>query len=215
MNQLKKPHRTKTRSGTAVRGRGQERVADIIQMALTIFVEEGLVSLTTRRVARELDISIGNLLYYFGTKEDLLQAIIEHVVRGYDEGLTQESKLFPHSPPKRFKAFIRYIISDTKKPEVQGFFYQFWGMSTHNELAAKLREDMYRHFNEQATEILAGVHPKMSAAELGALSLSTITVLEGLHVVYGSSDQFLEQYPGFDDLIYSQILRNVGIGEDD
>ena len=148
-------------------------------MAQTILVQEGLASLTTRRVARELGISVGNLAYYFSTKESLLQAIIEDVIRGYDEELAQESKLFPDSPPKRFKAFLRYMMQDAKKPDVQGFFYQFWGLSTHNELAAELRRNMYEHFADQTVDLLAGIHPEKPDSELRALALSIITSLEG------------------------------------
>ena len=214
MNLSNKERQPGIRSGTAVRARGQARVADIIAMAQTILVKEGLASLTMRRVARELNISVGNLAYYFSNKDALLQAIIRDVIRGYDRELEQESKLFPDSPPSRFRAFLRYMMEDAKRPDVRGFFYQFWGLSTHNEQAAALREEMYQHFAEQTAELLAGVHPKMTHAELKILALSVITALEGLHVVYGSGEQFLDQYQGFDDLIYAQILRNVGLGDD-
>ena len=60
------------RSGTAVRERGQARVAEIVKTAQSILVNEGLAAFTTRRVARELDISMGNLLYYFPNKADLI-----------------------------------------------------------------------------------------------------------------------------------------------
>ncbi len=213
MNTVKSQNPSRIRSGTAVRERGVERVADIIKTAQSILLREGLASLTTRRVARELGISVGNLAYYFASKESLLQAIIEDVIRGYDNELAQESKLFPDSPPKRFKAFLNYMMEDAKKPDVRSFFYQFWGLSTHNELAAKLRREMYEHFAGQTIDLLAGIHPSKEPSELRILALSIITSLEGLHVVYGSSDQFLEKFQGFDDLVYTQILRNVGISE--
>ncbi len=215
MKPLNREKQPGIRSGTAVRERGQARVADIIAMAQTILVKEGLASLTTRRVARELNISVGNLAYYFSSKDALLQAIITDVIRGYDKELEQESKAFPDSPPNRFRAFLRYMMEDAKRPDVRGFFYQFWGLSTHNEQAAALRGEMYQHFAEQTVELLAGIHPEMTHAELKILALSIITILEGLHVVYGSGDQFLDQYQGFDDLIYAQILRNVGLGDDE
>jgi AcrR family transcriptional regulator len=211
MDIVEKQNPSRTRVGTAVRERGVERAAEIIRAAQSILVREGLAKLTTRRVARELGISVGNLAYYFSSKESLLQAIIEDVIRGYDDELEQESKRFPDSPPKRFKAFLQYMIGDAKKADVQGFFYQFWGLSSHNELAAALRLEMYTHFSEQTAELLADVHPDMPDSKLKLMALSVITSLEGLHVVYGSSEPFLQQYEGFDEFIYEQILLNVGI----
>ena len=211
---MNRQNQARIRSGRAVSNKGAERVADIIQTAQNILVTEGLVNLTIRRVAREIGISIGNLLYYFSSKEDLLQAIIEDVIRGYDEELENEIKSFPDSPEKRFKAFIRYLITDTKRPEVRGFFYQFWGLSTHNEQCADLRHDMYKHFQELTMRLLEDVHPDMPESELGTLALSVLTCMEGLHVVFGSGEQLIGQYPTLDDLVYTQILRNVGIADD-
>ena len=58
------------------------------------------------------------------------------------------------------------------------------------------------------------VHPDMPESELGTLALSVITCLEGLHVMFGSGEQLIGQYPTLDDLVYTQILRNVGIADD-
>ena len=211
---MNRQSQARIRRGTAVSIKGADRVEDIIRTAQNILVTEGLVNLTIRRVAREMGISIGNLLYYFSSKEDLLQAIIEDVIRGYDEELENEIKLFPDSPEKRFKAFIRYLIADTKKPEVRGFFYQFWGLSTHNEQCSGLRQDMDKHFQELTMGLLEDVQPDMPESELGTLALSVITCLEGLHVTLGSGEQLIGQYPTLGDLVYTQIMRNVRIADD-
>ena len=214
MSLMNSENQARVRSGTAVSNKGAERVADIIRVAQNILVKEGLVNLTTRRVAREIGISIGNLLYYFSSKEDLLQAIIEDVIRGYDEELENEIKLFPHSPEKRFKAFIHYLIADTKKPEVRGFFYQFWGLSIHNQQCADLRQDMYRHFEELTMGLLQDLHPDMPKPELRTLSLSVLTCVEGLHVVFGTGEEHVSQSSALGELVSKQILRNVGIADD-
>lgn len=215
MEQANKQNPTRTRSGTAVRERGVERVADIIKTAQRILVEEGLANLTIRKVARELDISTGNLAYYFSSKEALLQAITEDVISGYDVEFARESKLFPDSPPLRFKAFLRYVMADAKRPEVQAFFYQFWGLSTHNARTATLRREMYEHFATQTSELLAMLHPEKSQQEMHDLAFTVVATVEGLHVVYGTSADFCEQHPNFTDLIYRQILHSVGLTEED
>ena len=121
MDTSQHPH---SRSGTAVRHRGRTRVEDILECARGILVTEGIAALTTRRVARELGISVGNLAYYFASKDDLLQALIRHVIEGYDRELRREAASFPDQPAERFKAFLRYMIEDARKPEVHAFFYQ-------------------------------------------------------------------------------------------
>ena len=165
MSALMKTEAIKTRTGTAVRERGAARVDEIIQATKKILVNDGLANLSTRRVARELGISIGNLHYYFSTKNDLLQAVIEDVIRGYDEEFEREAKLFPNAPRKRIEAFLRYLIADAKKPEVRAFFYQLWGMSVQNEFAADLRDKAYNRFTDMMVDMLAPLHPERSSSE--------------------------------------------------
>ena len=212
MSALMKTEATKTRAGTGVRERGAARVDEIIQTTKKILVNDGLADLSTRRVARELGISIGNLHYYFSTKNDLLKAVIEDVIRGYDEEFERKAKLFPNAPRKRIEAFVRYLIADAKKPEVRAFFYQLWGMSVQNNFAADLRDKTYRRFVDMMVDMLAPFHPDKSIAELKSLAMSISAPIEGLHVTFGLGKEMLDQYPEMDELLFQQIMRNIDYG---
>jgi AcrR family transcriptional regulator len=205
----------KSKDGTAVRARGQNRVENILSAAKELLVEDGIGNFTLRNVSKRLDISVGNLTYYFPSKESLLQAIIEHVLEEYDLEFEREAQAFPDDPEERFKAFLSYLVQDAKKTDVQGFFYQLWGLSTHNSDAAAIRHKMYIHFAEQMTTLLEALNLDLNKQELANLGLSVITSLEGLHVVYGSSTEFLSAYKGFDQDIYRRILHMVGLDESD
>ena len=208
MDTVEHPH---SRSGTAVRRRGRTRVEDILTCAQGILVREGIAALTTRRVARELGISVGNLAYYFASKDDLLQALISHVIGGYDRELQREAASFPDQPAERFKAFLRYMIEDARRPEVHAFFYQLWGLSSHDPAVAATRDDMYTHFAAQTTDLLRGLRPGADRRELEMLAIIVLNSLEGLHVLYGSGRRFLRRYRGFDEATYRHLLATVGI----
>ncbi|MFL5817908.1 MAG: TetR family transcriptional regulator [Conexibacter sp.] len=51
----------------------------IVETALAIIDGEGLPALSTRRLARELGVSGPSLYYHFATKEDILDAVSEHI----------------------------------------------------------------------------------------------------------------------------------------
>ena len=212
MSALMKTEATKTRAGTGVRERGAARVDEIIQTTKKILVNDGLADLSTRRVARELGISIGNLHYYFSTKNDLLQAVIEDVIRGYDEEFEREAKLFPNAPRKRIEAFVRYLIADTKKPEVRAFFYQLWAMSVQNNFAAELRDRAYNRFTNMMLEMLVPLYPDTSIDELKSLAMVIATPIEGMHVTFGLGKEILEQHPKMEELLFKQIMRNIDYG---
>ena len=197
----------KARAGTAVRKRGKARVSDILEAAKNILVQHGLANLTTRSVANELGISVGNLAYYFPSKDALLQAIVEHVIDGYDREVRQEFETFPDNPKERLQAFFRYMIDDAKKPDVQGFFYQFWGFATHDPKTATARTEMYRHFSAQVRGLIQDVHPDLDLSELENMAFGLLAFIEGLHVVFGSGNIRHIHSRTFEEYMYQQMLR--------
>lgn len=213
MTELNRYSDKKSRAGTAVRKRGKARVLDILETAQSILVREGLANLSTRRVADELGISVGNLAYYFPSKDSLLQAMIENVIEGYDEELRKEFEVFPDDPRQRLEAFLEYIKEDTKKPEVQAFFYQFWGFSTHNQQAAETRRSMYEHFSMQLIVLLSDIHTTKKKSEIENMAFTILACLEGLHVIYGSGDIERLNSKSFDRYIFNQILALAGLGK--
>jgi AcrR family transcriptional regulator len=65
---------------------------EILAAALRLFNRAGIDGVTTRDIAREVDIRLGNLTYYFPTKNDIVLALVEEVTRSVDEALAENSK---------------------------------------------------------------------------------------------------------------------------
>tara|TARA_R110002110_G_scaffold406421_1_gene626541 strand:+ start:390397 stop:391050 length:654 start_codon:yes stop_codon:yes gene_type:complete len=211
MTDFSKSSEKKSRAGTAVRDRGKARVSDILETTRKFMVTRGLANLSTRKIAEELGISVGNLAYYFPSKDALLQAVIEHVIEGYDEELRNEFRRFPDDPRQRLETFLHYIVEDTRKPDVQGFFYQLWGYTTHNEQAAETSRKMYEHFCGQLLNLLGEVHTRKNEAELENMAYSMLACLEGLHVIYGTGNNERLKSLHFDDYILRQLTALAGL----
>jgi AcrR family transcriptional regulator len=67
--------------GTAVHSKGRKRVQEIITTATPVLAFEGYSAFTMRNIAAKLGISLRNLQYYFQTKSDLFQAVVEQMIR--------------------------------------------------------------------------------------------------------------------------------------
>ena len=52
---------------------------EIIKLAAHLFIEEGYSKTTFARVARELDLSTGNITFYFPSKDHLLAVLVEEM----------------------------------------------------------------------------------------------------------------------------------------
>lgn len=59
------------------RGRGHERHEEILQAAAKLFIEHGVDTVSTRRIASEVGISQTALYVYFPTKDAILDALCE------------------------------------------------------------------------------------------------------------------------------------------
>jgi AcrR family transcriptional regulator len=60
------------------RRRKEARPAELLEAALTLFVEKGYAATRSEEVARAAGVSKGTLYLYFPSKEELLKAVIQH-----------------------------------------------------------------------------------------------------------------------------------------
>ena len=63
---------------------------DIIKLASKLFIEEGYTNTSAMKICKKLNISPGNLTFYFPSKEHLLAVIIDELFRFQDEILSKE-----------------------------------------------------------------------------------------------------------------------------
>lgn len=52
---------------------------EIIQLASRLFIHEGYSKTSINKISKELDISLGNITFYFPTKEHLYAVIIDEL----------------------------------------------------------------------------------------------------------------------------------------
>ena len=92
---------------TQARAGKRERLID---GARQVFHAQGVESTTLADIANAADVPVGNVYYYFKSKDDLVQAVIaEHA----DEIQARLAALEHHRTPKaRLKAFIRMLTDE-------------------------------------------------------------------------------------------------------
>ncbi|MCW2942309.1 MAG: transcriptional regulator, TetR family [Actinomycetia bacterium] len=60
-------------------GKSEQTRALIVETALRLFRENGYEATTMRAIAKEAGVSVGNAYYYFGSKEELIQAYYDEL----------------------------------------------------------------------------------------------------------------------------------------
>jgi AcrR family transcriptional regulator len=80
----------------------------ILTVALELFNARGESGVTTAQIARELDISEGNLWYHFRTKRDLVNALFARMEAAIDDVLTRPAG--PAAPMTHFAEYTRKSV---------------------------------------------------------------------------------------------------------
>ena len=97
------------------RGGKRER---LIAGALQTLHAQGVESTTLADIANAADVPVGNVYYYFKTKDDLVQAVIDAHADGIGERLAE---LEQHRTPKaRLKAFVRMLTDQRELAALHG-----------------------------------------------------------------------------------------------
>ena len=176
---------TLNRPGTATQQKGLSRLLSILDSARDIFMEEGYNSLTMRKVATKANISIGNLNYYYRTKEDLLRDLLDYFITPYLEEFDRARQQAGESPEKQIKAVLKFWLEDLGTPETTVFFPECWALSNHNSFVAELMDNLYSKAREPLNELIPQINPTLTQKESEQLALYMCASMEGLTIFAG------------------------------
>ena len=84
----------------------------VLNAAEEILVGQGYSSMTIEAVAKQAGISKGGLLYHYASKEDLIQGMVERMVREWQGSLETVQRDLPPGPGRLIKALARCISED-------------------------------------------------------------------------------------------------------
>ncbi len=181
------------RSGTATHEKGISRLISILNAAREVFIESGYAALTMRKVAARAGITIGNLNYYYRTKEDLLRDLLEYVINDYLEEFERRRHLAGHSPEKQLQAVLNFWIEDLTTPETTVFFPELWALGNHDPHIAELVDDLYAKARLPLNELIPQINPTLTKKEAEQIALYMCAAMEGLTVFVGNSKSWTGQ----------------------
>ncbi|MFC9471196.1 TetR/AcrR family transcriptional regulator [Nocardia sp. NPDC055002] len=77
----------------------------LVQAAMRVFYEQGIEKTTIADIAREADVPVGNVYYYFKTKDQFIAAVIELHAQVLSGAVTELAEL--PGPAEKLKAMVR------------------------------------------------------------------------------------------------------------
>lgn len=185
--------------------KGAKRVVDIVKVGGEILLEEGFSSLTKRRIATRLDISHGNVSYYFPTRESLWHAVIDYEMKEYCQRHHNVSTADATDPQSVFDAFVVRWIDEYNDRIGRVFFAQILAFAEVNESVAKIRDEIYEEFFDDTLKHARALDLRIEENELERRVLEVMVVLEGLHAVSAFRPALVEQNYEFKQRLLKRV----------
>jgi AcrR family transcriptional regulator len=131
-----------------------DRRAEILQATVQVLARDGIAATTTRKIASEAGVNQATLRYYFGSKDSLLRAVLQEMMRSMQQ-VVQESIRFEgdirESIARSMRAFWSHVEQHT---ELQVMQYELTLYALRNPTSAWLAKQQYEGYNEVVETLL-------------------------------------------------------------
>ncbi|MBB4630993.1 TetR/AcrR family transcriptional regulator [Sphingosinicella soli] len=165
--------------------RGQDGVEQILRAALTILVEQGFGAVTMRAIAKACDMKLGNVTYYFPTRDELVRALFDAVISSYEESFEAISHEEGASIDARFENIVRLILEDITTKKTTRFFTEIWALANHDAFVSERMDELYRRARVVLNELIAEINPALPEEERETVALFISASLEGTTMFAG------------------------------
>jgi len=173
-----------TESNTSRQGayqKGKDKRQDILDAAAALLIDSGYHNFSMRKVADAAGIRVGNLQYYFPSKEKLVKAMLDSALSRY---LDDFFEIRQHgTPEEQFLTVINHVVFDLNSKRTTVFFPEVWSLSNHEKGVTKAMDEMYENYRSVLTDIIGEVNPKLSLQQARRIALFITASLEG-HTVF-------------------------------
>lgn len=168
----------------------------ILDSAENVLRSQGYAGFSTRRVAQEAGMALGNLTYHFPSKPGLVRALIDRLMTRY-LGRFEETL---EAPGEGIESLVRWLLAESIKDEASWLFREIWAMSLHDSTIRDCLDDFYDTLMSRVAKVLVEAHPEADPGDISALVHFIALMSEGGTVIYGTRRPRTTSYQQMIDL---------------
>lgn len=204
---------TKKTSRTGIYSKGQRRVLSIVAAAENVLIEEGYHNFSLRKVAAAAGIKLGNLQYYFPTKDELVKTMLDQVIQVYLDDLVELSESSGDDPKTLFKNVLKHVFYDLNNKKTTVFFPEVWSLSNHETHMTQYLDSMYGQYRKQLDEIILRINPRLTRAQAQRISLFICSSHEGHTMFIGYRKPWIKETGNIIDMAIQSFLWLIEKGD--
>jgi AcrR family transcriptional regulator len=177
----------KTKRAGPARRAGNDTAARIVLAARELLMTGGYAQFSMRNVAARAGLHLANVQYYYKTREDLVEALLEDTGERYRSSYEELRAKAPADREARFKAIVEFNLKDIATAATRRYFIQLWALLTEIDgRAGSLMNDLYAIDIQQLSDCIADLVPDTDAAEVRRRASVLAAMIEGMVVVRGA-----------------------------
>lgn len=189
--------------------KGHETREQILTSALHLLVEEGYSALTMRRIAAVCGLKIGNLSYHFATREELIRALLDALIRAYEVEFEAILEFSDEPPQVRLAEVCGLILEDIRTKKTTHVFPELWALGNHEPFVLERVQELYSRARRSLLEIISELRPDLDAQAREDLALFISASMEGLTVFAGYQKPFEGRMGQLETIAIQSFLRIV------
>jgi len=204
-----------SRRGSTYRAGRLTREA-VVRAAEAVLMEHGHAQFTVQRVAAQLDISPGNVNYYFPTRASLLEALILRTLAQYRARVRSIARGTGGPRSAEFDAVLRWLMEDAATERTSRLFRQLWAIAASDARVATAMDAFYTRSVRGHLRRL-GVRASTSAEfrDLETIMYLVHVISEGTTVLFGTrarSRALLQRVQSMAERAIAQLVASAGGG---
>ncbi len=185
--------------------KGNGRVIEILEQAKNIIVEDGFAGLTFRAIAERTGVTVGNIGYYYATKDDLMVDLAVYIFDKWELRLQRDMPASVDGGLDVFRYSIRYMIGQNKYPKTMFLLLEMWAMANRSRAVSRMMDTFYGRLRASIERMIEDINPAMSARTRALRAALITTQIEGLMILVGPGKPRHRDLRGIEDEAMAQI----------
>ena len=186
----------------------EERKNKVLVEARSLLVEEGYANFSMRTIARRTGMHLKTLQHYFPSKADLLNELMDYVLREYYESqyenIARIEKI--EIPEAKLNMIMKFTLEDSKSESTSKFFSELWALAQREGSAKDALDRIYSRHCELIESLICEINPAISKTKVSQRATMVAATIEGVGGLFiGHGKKRYPHYEGIED----EICRNL------
>ncbi len=185
------------------------RQSELLQVALAILRTDGIDGLTLRRVAQEDGVQLASIQYHFGSKQGLIEALLDFALDWYGTQLISLTAAHGQEPVTTFQNVVKYLVKDLKQRS--GLEPHLWALCANSVEGQEKYQTFMRLYREFLFHLLSALGTIDTEKQQWHRAAQITALIEGFYQIVSTGTP--SDLKGFESELEATIYQIAGLDE--